>query len=317
MSLGKRSARMRSRAVKFFNLNFSCMKKCGFPAVSRRVSAALAAAALLISPSPAAAEFSYSYSGIYGVDYLPDVGEIVYPTTDHNLRADPDGEIIGTLKAGEPLEILGYDEDSEWAEISGGWCFAGYLSESPPVFSEIKTDGSDGKKLVGFTNSEISDVPSEILDALAECGYEITITDSDLGLDNLYLDGTDCPESTGVTLLSDEVCLSYVEADPFAVRHSAVHEIGHAFCWLLGEPCYSAEFAYCYEEEKEYADTGHHRSDEHEYFASAFRDYLVEGESAFEDRSVTYEFMNEIVTAFVEDRVVIEDDRVIVLEREE
>lgn len=277
----------------------------------------LISVSVLAVPVPAFAGFSYDYSEFYGVDYLPDVGEIVYPTTDLNLRSAPDGEVVGMLGAGKPVEILGYDSGSEWAEVDGGWCFAGYLSESEPVFSEVKTDGSDGKKLLGFLNSEISDVPIEILDALADKGYEITVTDSDLGKDGLYLDGTDCPESTGVTLLSDSVCLSYVEADPFAVRHSAVHEIGHAFCWLLGEPCYSVEFGYCYEEEKEYADTGHHRSDEQEYFASAFRDYLVDGESAFDDRRATYEFMDEIVTAFVEDRVVIEDDRVIVLEREQ
>ena len=268
--------------------------------IMKNFAAAVSAVFMFTVLAFAGDETSESYAFLTDpyVDWTIPVGETAYAVTDVALRDAPNGDFAGTLEEGETTDVIGYDDGGEWALTDGGWCLAGYLSSKPPVFHGIESDSDEAVRYVGFLNSEIACVPQRILDALGEAGYEIYLTTSNLGKDDLYMDGEDYEESTGVTLLTDGFCRTYVEAEPFAVRYSAVHEVGHAFCWLLGDPCFEEEFAYCYEEEKEYADTEHHREDELGYFASAFRDYLVEGETAFNDRHATYAYMDELIRAW-------------------
>ena len=263
----------------------------------RTLLSAAFAAVLVVAPLSGEASAEYSYQGLetYDVDYEIPVGSVVYPVVDVETSVEPYGDSQSFFSAGEETEILAYDEFGDWAETPDGWVPSGVLSEAPPVPIPISCDGPNGERLAGFLNSEISIVPERILNELADFGYEIVITDSDLGKDDMYHDGTDAEESTGVTVIAEDFCKSCLEADPFAIRYSAVHEVGHAFCAMLGFPCDSEEFAYCFEEESEYADTLHHMENAEEYFASSFRDYVEDGEWAFYARYATYAYMDELV----------------------
>jgi len=73
----------------------------------------------------------------------PDVAQIVAPVV--NVRAKPDGDVIGTLKAGDAVTVLrcGTDpeaDDYRWCSIAepAGWVWQGCLSGNPDLRCEAK-----------------------------------------------------------------------------------------------------------------------------------------------------------------------------------
>ena len=57
----------------------------------------------------------------------PGLAQIVAPVV--NVRAKPDGDVIGTLKAGDAVTVLSCD--GNWCEIEQGWVWRGCISDNP------------------------------------------------------------------------------------------------------------------------------------------------------------------------------------------
>ena len=66
----------------------------------------------------------------------PDMAQIVAPVV--NVRAKPDGDVIGTLKAGDAVTVLSCD--GNWCEIAdpAGYVFKGCLSVESGLGCEAK-----------------------------------------------------------------------------------------------------------------------------------------------------------------------------------
>ena len=229
-------------------------------------------------------------------EYYPSRGNVVITTCSLHLRDAPDGHVLKTLEQGTMLIVN--DISGDWAKVNGGWVYAGYLSESlslSPI--PVECDSKLASSCAGAVQNALSYVPDNVARKIAEKGYKIIITDSDVKKDNKYGEGDSNGDAVGCTVFPKKIILA--EAGNEYLEWTILHELGHAYDHALGfiseedyfQKIFIAEAETAAEEwEMDYVGT-----DSLELFADAFFRYIKYDTAYFQALPYLYEYISDIL----------------------
>ena len=147
-------------------------------------------------------------------------------TTVLNLRDNPSGNAIGKIEKGTLVHI--YDVVDDWAKIDDGWVYAGYLTDADELSPiSVECDSLLASSAAGHLQYALAKLPDEVEQMVADAGYRIILTDSELMQDNRYNEGYSDVDIYGVTIYDKKLLICEVGMSCF--EYVVLHEIGHAY----------------------------------------------------------------------------------------
>lgn len=150
-------------------------------------------------------------------------------------------------------------------------------------------EGNVPAELCAYMDAYMAAIPPEAARLLADGGWRIVLTGEDLATRFGY----DYDTIAGVTVESARTI--FVAASETRIRRALLHEIGHALGVMLGDPDASADFLRIYETERTTFDQqekidDHCISTAHEYFAEAYRHYVLYPDILLKSAPQTYAY---------------------------
>ena len=136
------------------------------------------------------------------------------------------------------------------------------------------TEGGVSEELCAYMDTYMAAIPLDAARLLVDGGWRIVLTSEDIATRF----GFDYDTIAGVTVESARTI--FISASKTRIRRALLHEVGHALGILLGDPDAGAEFQRIYAAERETFDQqekidDHCVSTAHEYFAEAYRHYVL------------------------------------------
>lgn len=136
------------------------------------------------------------------------------------------------------------------------------------------TEGGVSEELCAYMDTYMAAIPPDAARLLVDGGCRIVLTSEDIATRF----GFDHDTIAGVTVESARTI--FISASKTRIRRALLHEVGHALGILLGDPDAGAEFQRIYAAERETFDQqekidDHCVSTAHEYFAEAYRHYVL------------------------------------------
>lgn len=158
-----------------------------------------------------------------------------------------------------------------------------------PARLDYTLEGSVPAELCAYMDAYMAAIPPEAAQLLAEGGWHIVLTSKELATRFGY----DYDTIAGVTVESARTI--FVSATEKRIRRALLHEVGHALGIMLDDPDASAEFQRIYEAERETFDQqeridDHCVSTAHEYFAEAYRHYVLYPDILLHSAPQTYSY---------------------------
>lgn len=162
-----------------------------------------------------------------------------------------------------------------------------------PIQLHYTLEGSVPAELRAYMDAYMAAIPPEATQLLADGGWRIVLTSEDIATRF----GFDYDTIAGVTVESTRVI--FISATEKRIRRALLHEIGHALGVMLGDPDASAEFQRIYEAERETFDQqeridDHCISTAHEYFAEAYRHYVLYPDILLQSAPQTYSYFQAL-----------------------
>lgn len=165
-----------------------------------------------------------------------------------------------------------------------------YENEYVTVFLEGRIFKRDAKKLVEI----LDDIPDKILQDFNEDGFEIVLTNANIS--EKYYNGDVTGIISGLFIESDRKI--YISRKSNFINYATIHEIGHYFDFKSNWISESQEFQSIYEVEKEKLKTfsydEHYKSNNKEYFATAFKEYLKNPKRLETYTPLTYKYISNL-----------------------
>ncbi|MBS1402434.1 MAG: hypothetical protein HPZ79_05540 [Oscillospiraceae bacterium] len=163
-----------------------------------------------------------------------------------------------------------------------------------PVQLGYVTEGGVSEELRAYMDTYMAAIPPDAARLLADGGWRIVLTSEELATHFGY----DYDTIAGVTVESARTI--FISASKTRIRRALLHEVGHALGILLGDPDASAEFQRIYEAERETFDQqekidDHCISSGHEYFAEAYRHYVLYPDILLQSAPQTYSYFQALL----------------------
>lgn len=167
------------------------------------------------------------------------------------------------------------------------------IASHRPARLTYTLEGSISAELRAYMDKYMSAIPPEAARLLADGGWRIILTSEDLATRF----GFDYDTIAGVTVESARII--FVAASETRIRRALLHEVGHALSVMLDDPDASAEFLRIYETERETFDQqeridDHCVSTAHEYFAEAYRHYVLYPDILLQSAPQTYTYFQTL-----------------------
>lgn len=158
-----------------------------------------------------------------------------------------------------------------------------------PARLNYTLEGSVPAELRAYMDTYMAAIPPGAAQLLASGGWRIVLTSEELATRFGY----DYDTIAGVTVESTRTI--FVSASEVRIRRALLHEIGHALGIMLGDPDASPEFQRIYEAECKTFDQqekidDHCVSTAHEYFAEAYRHYVLYPDILLQSAPQTYAY---------------------------
>lgn len=163
-----------------------------------------------------------------------------------------------------------------------------------PAQLDYTLEGSVPAELRACMDAYMAAIPPEVARLLADGGWRIVLTGEELATRFGYAYDT----IAGVTVESTRTI--FISATETRIRRALLHEVGHALGILLGDPDASVEFQRIYEAERETFDQqekidDHCVSTAHEYFAEAYRHYVLYPDILLQSAPQTYSYFQTLL----------------------
>lgn len=167
------------------------------------------------------------------------------------------------------------------------------IASHRPVRLDYVLEGSIPAEMRAYMDAYMAAIPPEAARLLADGGWRIVLTNEDLATRFGY----DYDTIAGVTVESARTI--FVAASETRIRRALLHEVGHALGVMLGDPDTSAEFQRIYKAEHETFDQqeridDHCVSTAHEYFAEAYRHYVLYPDILLQSAPQTYAYLEAL-----------------------
>ncbi len=142
-------------------------------------------------------------------------------------------------------------------------------------------------------------LPQDLLNKFYADGWGIVITQESLS--DMYYKGV---YNNVMAVTDGYIKVIWLSAEEDAIRNSVIHEMGHYLQFTYGFPNQTEEFEAIYKaERKKFVVPGgsaaQARSSSLEYFAEAFQEYFLHPDSLLKNTPLTYQYMANYVTNFV------------------
>lgn len=162
-----------------------------------------------------------------------------------------------------------------------------------PARLDYTLEGRVPAELRAYMDAYMAAIPPEAAQLLADGGWHIVLTSEELATRFGY----DYDTIAGVTVESARTI--FVSATEKRIRRALLHEVGHALGVMLGDPDASAEFQRIYEAEYATFDQqekidDHCISSAHEYFAEAYRHYVLYPDILLQSAPQTYAYFQAL-----------------------
>lgn len=155
----------------------------------------------------------------------------------------------------------------------------------------IELDGNVNKKVLNYLKNKLILIPEPILYSYFESGGKIIITDKDIS--KTYYSGDNLGKILG--LHDNRKNIVYISDTEYAIDYSLVHEFGHVLDSKTDWSSMKDEFLNIFSEEKEmlevYSIDNHYKSNEREFFAEVFQEYIINPEKCKETAPKAFEFV--------------------------
>ena len=167
------------------------------------------------------------------------------------------------------------------------------IAANRPVRLTYTTEGRVSEPLCAYMDEYMAAIPPEAAHLLAAGGWRIVLTSEDIATRFGY----DYDTIAGVTVESARTI--FISASKTRIRRALLHEVGHALGILLGDPDAGAEFQRIYAAERETFDQqekidDHCVSTAHEYFAEAYRHYVLYPDILRQSAPQTYAYFQAL-----------------------
>lgn len=155
------------------------------------------------------------------------------------------------------------------------------------------TEGGVSEELCAYMDTYMAAIPPGATRLLVDGGWRIVLTSEDIATRF----GFDYDTIAGVTVESTRTI--FISASKTRIRRALLHEVGHALGILLGDPDAGAEFQRIYAAERETFDQqekidDHCVSTAHEYFAEAYRHYVLYPDILQQSAPQTYAYFQAL-----------------------
>lgn len=155
------------------------------------------------------------------------------------------------------------------------------------------TEGGVSEELCAYMDTYMTAIPPGATRLLVDGGWRIVLTSEDIATRF----GFDYDTIAGVTVESTRTI--FISASKTRIRRALLHEVGHALGILLGDPDAGAEFQRIYAAERETFDQqekidDHCVSTAHEYFAEAYRHYVLYPDILRQSAPQTYAYFQAL-----------------------
>lgn len=155
------------------------------------------------------------------------------------------------------------------------------------------TEGGVSEELCAYMDTYMAAIPPGATRLLVDGGWRIVLTSEDIATRF----GFDYDTIAGVTVESARTI--FISASKTRIRRALLHEVGHALGILLGDPDAGAEFQRIYAAERETFDQqekidDHCVSTAHEYFAEAYRHYVLYPDILRQSAPQTYAYFQSL-----------------------
>ena len=142
-------------------------------------------------------------------------------------------------------------------------------------------------------------LPQDLLNKFYADGWGIVITQESLS--DMYYKGV---YNNVMAVTDGNIKVIWLSAKEEAIRNSVIHEMGHYLEFTYGFPNNTEEFTAIYKAERKKfkvpgGSAAQARSSSLEYFAEAFQEYFLHPDSLLENTPLTYQYMANYVTNFV------------------
>lgn len=155
------------------------------------------------------------------------------------------------------------------------------------------TEGGVSEELCAYMDTYMTAIPPDAARLLVDGGWRIVLTSEDIATRF----GFDYDTIAGVTVESARTI--FISASKTRIRRALLHEVGHALGILLGDPDAGAEFQRIYAAERKTFDQqekidDHCVSTAHEYFAEAYRHYVLYPDILRQSAPQTYAYFQSL-----------------------
>ena len=155
----------------------------------------------------------------------------------------------------------------------------------------IKTDGDIDKEILNYLKNKLILIPDSILHSYFNSGGSIIITDKNIA--ETYYNDYNIGKIVG--LHDNRKNVIYISNTEYAIDYSLVHEFGHVLDSMTNWDSMKEDFKNIFSEEKEklevYSVDNHYKTNEREFFAEVFQEYIISPEKCKQTAPKAFEFI--------------------------
>lgn len=171
--------------------------------------------------------------------------------------------------------------------------------EGADLNAVLVLDGNIDNRSLELAELYYRAVPKEIRAQFAADGWKLVITDRDISA--VYYNGPVKGEIAGLANSKEKKI--YIHEKPHHIRNALLHEFGHYVDCRAGIISGTDTFKLCFDQEKNAFDKPwnrdtHAMSNEVEYFAESFQQYILDSAAFKEIQPLTYAYIESLKKIF-------------------
>lgn len=190
----------------------------------------------------------------------------------HNVNKAISNATVNKLASNEDIEIL--EEDYR---------------------QYIKTEGNISNELISYLNTKLNLIPKSILSKYFGNNGIILLTDKDIA--KTYYSNPNIGRIVGLHNARKNIV--YISNSKYAINYALIHEFGHVLDSLTEWKSMQEEFNNIYIKEKETLEVhsvdGHYKTNQREFFAEVFQQYVIANESCKNTAPKAYNFIHQMI----------------------
>lgn len=155
----------------------------------------------------------------------------------------------------------------------------------------IEIDGNVNDEILNYLKNKLILIPNSILSSYFNSGGKIIITDKNIS--KTYYSEYNLGKIVG--LHDNKKNIVYISNSEYAIDYSLVHEFGHVLDSATNWSSMNDDFKNIFSKEKEtldvYSVDNHYKTNEREFFAEVFQEYIINPEKCKQTAPKAFEFI--------------------------